>query len=127
MEKTYGGTGWDDISEVIETSDGGFFCVGASDSNDGDITESHGGLDVWLLKLNRRGELEWTRNLGGTGNDRGYTAIETSDGNFLVGGESGSVDGSMYSRHHGSLDSWIAYLDKDGNFLWEKHFGGGGK
>ncbi|MCB0855518.1 MAG: hypothetical protein KDD63_25010, partial [Bacteroidetes bacterium] len=123
---TYGGSGWDDIAEIIETSDGGFFCVGASDSNDGDITESNGGLDVWILKLNQRGELEWTRNLGGTGNDRAYTAIETRDGDFLIGGESGSVNGDMYSIHHGSLDSWIARLDKDGNFIWEKHFGGAG-
>ncbi|MEZ4773684.1 MAG: OmpA family protein [Bacteroidia bacterium] len=122
----YGGSGREELSDVIATRDQGFLCVGATDSPDGDVGQNYGGNDVWILKLDPQGRIQWTKVFGGSGDDQGITAIQTEDGGYLVGGESGSVNGTMLSRHHGGLDSWIVRLDKNGEVLWEKHFGGNG-
>jgi flagellar motor protein MotB len=72
------------------------------------------------------GRIEWSVTFGGSGDDQGTAVIETELGDFLIGGESGSVNGHMRSPHHGGLDSWIAFLRKDGSLVYEKHFGGKG-
>ncbi|MDX2249576.1 MAG: OmpA family protein [Bacteroidia bacterium] len=122
----YGGTGREELSEVIATHDMGFLCIGTSSSPDGDVGQNYGGNDIWLLKLDPLGRIEWSKVFGGSGDDQGITVIETEDGGYLVGGESGSANGTMLSRHHGGLDSWIVRLDKNGEVMWEKHFGGSG-
>ncbi|MEZ4828633.1 MAG: OmpA family protein [Bacteroidia bacterium] len=122
----YGGSGREELADVISTRDQGFLCIGTSSSSDGNVGESYGGNDIWILKLDPLGKIQWSKVFGGSGDDQAITAIETSEGDFLIGGESGSVDGNLHSRHHGGLDSWIVRLDKSGELIWEKHFGGNG-
>ncbi len=50
-EKTYGGSTYDRANSALLTSDGGLVFVGASSSNDGDLTGNHGMSDVWVVKL----------------------------------------------------------------------------
>lgn len=120
----YGGSGYEEVGDLIETRDGGYVLIGTTDSPDGDPNKNYGFLDIWVLKLDYMGKLEWSSVFGGTGNDRGFAITETYDGGFLIGGESGSVNGTMKSPHHGGLDSWIAKLSSDGELLWERHLGG---
>lgn len=121
---TLGGTGMEELGEMIETRDGGYAIIGTTMSSDGDIPQAFGQRDIWVLKLDDLGNIEWNKTFGGTGNDRGYTIIETSDNGFLIGGASGSLNGTMESPHHGGIDSWLAKLSRDGELIWEKHFGG---
>ena len=58
--KTYGGQGYDIISQVIETTDGGYALVGLT----GSFSESH---DYWLVKTDQNGTLEWYKYYGGEG------------------------------------------------------------
>ncbi|RMG20625.1 MAG: OmpA family protein [Bacteroidetes bacterium] len=121
---TLGGSGMETLSDFIETSDGGYVLIGTTNSSDGDITQAYGQMDIWVVKLDDLGNVLWSRTYGGRGNDQGKAIIETQDGGYLIGGSSGSLDGSMESRHHGGLDSWVAKLSQQGELIWEKHFGG---
>ncbi|MDW3648243.1 MAG: OmpA family protein [Bacteroidia bacterium] len=121
-----GGSGEESLEEFIETRDGGYLLVGSSNSSDGDISQNKGGNDVWIAKLDIRGNIEWSKTFGGSGDDRGTAVIQLPDGGYLLGGESSSTNGDMQSQHHGGLDSWIAKLTSKGRILWEKHYGGSG-
>ncbi|MDX1908655.1 MAG: OmpA family protein [Bacteroidia bacterium] len=123
-QHTLGGPGPDRVSDINLTQDGGVIMVGTSSLAGGDIAVSHGGEDVWVVKIDPAGNLLWSRSFGGRGDDRGITVIETSDGGFLVGGESTSRDGDMHSPHHGGLDAWLVRLNSGGRLIWEKHYGG---
>ncbi|MEM7656149.1 MAG: OmpA family protein [Bacteroidota bacterium] len=125
-KSTLGGSGNETLNDLITTKDGGFLMVGSSTSQDGDVPLNYGGTDVWVVKLNGMGRIEWSVTFGGTGDDQGTSVIETEEGDFLVGGESGSVNGAMRSLHHGGLDSWLAFLRKDGSLIFEQHYGGKG-
>lgn len=125
-QTTLGGSGFEGVEDIIETNDGGFVMIGASDSQDGDLEENGGGQDVWVAKIDETGNKLWSRSFGGTGDDKGTEIIQLSNGDYLIGGESSSINGKMRSRHHGGLDSWIGRLRKDGSLMWEKHYGGSG-
>ncbi len=123
-KRTFGGSGEERLESLIETSDGGYAFIGTTNSTDGDIEQPKGELDIWVVKLDDLGRKQWAKTFGGSGNDRGYSIVETYDGGFFIAGESGSVNGNMRSPHHGGLDSWLAKLSPDGKLLWEKHYGG---
>ena len=122
-KKNYGGSDYDIIGSVIETSDGGFAICGASASDDGDIDENQGSYDYWILKLNANGNIEWEQNYGGSGYEFPNSIIETSDGGLAVAGESKSDDGDV-GGNLGFNDYWIIKLDNNGSLLWEENYGG---
>ena len=78
--KTYGGDYYDSGYSGQETSDGGYiFCgtttpIGATYS------------DVYLVKTDADGNIEWEKNHGGADAEYGYSVQETSDGGFIVAG-----------------------------------------
>ncbi len=121
-----GGSGRDELAGMIVTPDGGFLCVGTTDSKDGDFSVNRGGTDIWAARVSPGGRLQWVESFGGSGMDYAWCIARESDGNILIGGESSSVDGTMRSTHHGGLDGWLARLSPEGELLVEKHFGGHG-
>ena len=128
-EKTLGG-GSNDLAEcVIQTTDSGFVIAGRSSSNDGEVTNHHGTTqysDLWIVKLNNSGNLQWQKSLGGSLNDGAYSIQQTLDGGFIAGGTSTSSDGDV-TLHYGSFvgnDIWIVKTDSVGNLTWEKTLGG---
>ncbi|MEO5776114.1 MAG: T9SS type A sorting domain-containing protein [Flavobacterium sp.] len=50
-QKPLGGSGEESANSIQNTSDGGYVITGFTNSNDGDITGNHGGLDCWVVKL----------------------------------------------------------------------------
>ena len=100
-QKRYGGNKADRIWVGRETRDGGFIIGGESLSDiSGDKTEANrGNWDFWMIKIDRNGELEWDKTLGGNGWDaiRG-DIIETEDGGFLLAGISDSNAGGDKSE-----------------------------
>lgn len=125
-QKNFGGTNNDEANKVIETSDNGLLIVGHTSSADGDVTNYKGGYDLWVIKLDAAGNLEWQRTFGGSGNETGTAAIQ--DGNFYIitgGTASNDVD---VSGHHltSSYDVWTIKIDLLGNLIWQKCLGGTG-
>ena len=83
-EKRYGGPGWDYAEAVHQTSDSGYILVGYGDSFDVDND------DLWLLKLDAGGNVMWEKRFGGAGQDYPRSLMQTTDGGYIVAGESNS-------------------------------------
>lgn len=113
-DNTIGGTGSEDLglsdTSISQTTDGGFLLGGFSDSNiSGDKTENGiGGGDLWILKLNNLGIIEWQNTIGGNTSDFFTTAFQTSDGGFLIGSSSYSgISGDKTENPIGGQDYWV--------------------
>ncbi|HZW63320.1 MAG TPA: T9SS C-terminal target domain-containing protein, partial [Flavobacteriaceae bacterium] len=85
-QKTYGGTGFDSVYDLVACSDGNFLLVGRSGSSvSGNCTETTNGLtDYWVLKVDGSGNIIWQKKYGGNELDNLYTAIEAPDGGYLL-------------------------------------------
>ncbi|HBK87232.1 MAG TPA: hypothetical protein PKM91_09740, partial [Cyclobacteriaceae bacterium] len=97
--------------------------VGSTTSTDGDVTGNHGLRDIWVVRLNPGGEIQWQKTLGGSGDDFANAAIGLSDGSFVIAGYVISNDGDV-SGNHGAEDVWVIKIDGSGKLLWQKTFGG---
>jgi len=121
--KFYGGTDPDYGNSIIQTTDGGFITAGVSQSNDIDVSDNNGGIDIWILKLDNLGNLEWEKNFGGLSSDHAHSIKQTNDEGFIIAGHSSSNNIDV-SGGNGNIDYWIVKLDNLGNLEWEKSYGG---
>lgn len=130
-QKSLGGSSGESLIAIQETIDGGYIVGGESVSNDGDVIGHHGAIDTpdyWVVKINSNGNIQWQKSLGGTDFENLYAVQQTSDGGYIIGGNSFSIDGDV-SDHHGSIgdwDIWIVKLSSTGNIQWQKSLGGTG-
>ncbi len=111
--KTFGGSLADNGFSIIQTTDGGYAAAG--------YTYSYGaGLaDMFMVKVNSGGTLQWSRTVGGPGEDDAFSIIQTTDGGFaLVGG--------TRSFGSGGIDMYIAKFDASGTLQWVETIGGPG-
>jgi hypothetical protein len=122
-QKTLGGTSIDQAKTVQQTADGGFITAGFTASTNGDVTGNHGSEDLWMVKLNSSGVLQWQKSLGGTGVDQAYQIKELSSGGYVVAGSSYSTNGDV-TGNHGGYDYWVARTDGNGTIIWQKSLGG---
>jgi hypothetical protein len=126
-EKCYGGTWEDKCNYIQEINYDGYIIAAQSSSDDGNLPGHHGtaGLkwDAWVLKLNGIGNIDWSRNFGGTDDDHALSGLLAYDGGFIFGCRTFSIDGDVIGNH-GLSDSWLIKLDYFGNLEWKKCFGG---
>jgi len=109
--QTYGGEVGDYASAVVQTSDGGFACAGLTSS------QGSGKYDVYLVKTDADGNLEWEQAYGGAGDDRALGMRQTADDGFLVVGYTDS-------KGAGEDDLYLLKTDAKGELVWEKTYGG---
>lgn len=121
--KNYGGSKWERAYSVMATNDGGYIVAGESESGDQDVSGNHGDYDYWIIKLDSIGAIQWEKNFGGSGSDRARSIELTTDGGFIVAGESNSIDHDI-SANYGKNDYWLLKLDSIGNIEWNKNYGG---
>ncbi len=122
-QKSLGGSDNDIAYSIVQTTDAGYVVAGRTYSGDGDVSGNHGGEDIWIVKLDRYGNLEWQKCFGGSSNERANSIIQTSDGGYAIAGYSNSNDSDV-SGNHGDYDYWILKLDNGGNLEWQKCYGG---
>ncbi|GGG18215.1 hypothetical protein GCM10011323_23020 [Pontibacter amylolyticus] len=128
-DRTYGGSGDDQLISIAPTLDGGYFLGGMSSSGiGGDKSEaSRGGGDYWVMKINAVGDKIWDKTLGGASFDDFASLVTTPDGGCLLGGTSTTgIGGDKSEESKGNEDYWIVKLSANGNKEWDKTIGGGG-
>ncbi len=121
--KVHGGTGSENIYSIQQTPDGGFIAAGESDSNDGDVSGNKGLFDIWIVKLDSVGEIQWEKSIGGSQDDRANAVRVAEDGGYFIGGQTFSSDGDVTDLA-GVNDFWIIKLDSAGNIEWQNTLGG---
>ncbi len=128
-QKTIGADQGDNLRDMIQTSDGGFLLGGLSPSNlSGDKTEGNIGYgDIWVVKINSTGSIQWDNTIGGNFADGLTRMKQTSDMGFiLVGYSESNISGDKSENTFGNADAWVIKLDSLGNVKWDKTFGGSG-
>ena len=111
-EKTFGGEENDQGYCMIETDDGGYAITGSTES------KGNGKQDLWVLKLDRDGELQWEKTFGGEENDQGKIILQKDNKHLIVAG---------WTESHGIIfaDYWLLEIDQTGQLIWDKNYGGG--
>ncbi|MBK6997751.1 MAG: hypothetical protein IPH31_23765 [Lewinellaceae bacterium] len=119
-EKSLGGIGLDVATSIRQLSDGNFIVAGYVGSN---ILGHHGFFDYWLVKLSSAGVVIWDKVYGGSSIDQAFEIQLTSDGGFILVGETQSVDGDLLNND-GGQDIWVLKLNESGEIVWQKTLGG---
>ena len=103
------------------------------DFDPGTDTDSHtssGGIDIFVTKVNADGTYGWTKTMGGSSGDYGYSVAVDSDGNvFVTGYFQGTADfapGTDTDSHtsSGYGDIFVTKINSDGTYGWTKTMGG---
>ena len=116
-EKTFGGDKNDYASSVQQTTDGGYIIAGWANGifpYPYDIRTSE--ADAYLLKIDSNGNKLWDKIFGGTKFDIASSVQQTTDGGYIIAGETYSFGESS--------DIYVVKTDSNGNKQWEKTFGG---
>jgi len=142
--KLYGGSGFEATGHITDdgiqqTSDGGFVLVGQETSDttgDGpfsNIIYNHGGSDIWIVKLNPEGTLQWQKAIGGNRDEIGGRIYETADGGYIITARTESSNSENVGENHGDWDIWVAklgkpFIDENGltqvDIIWQDVLGG---
>lgn len=110
-QRTYGGTGGDIARSIKHTFDGGFVVAGLTSSF------TSGKQDMWVLKFDKAGNMQWHKSYGGTGNDVAHAIEPTADGGYLVAGYTQSFAAQ-------NKDYFVVKTDSTGKVEWAKRYGG---
>ncbi|UCD18554.1 MAG: hypothetical protein JSV44_06515 [Candidatus Zixiibacteriota bacterium] len=111
FEKAFGGEKDDFGSAVALSPDGGYVIAGS--------TRSHGSgmTDVYVIKTDRLGDVLGQTTFGGSNNDFGYGVAATPDGGYVIAGATSSLGA-------GQSDVYLVRLDRNGDSLWARTYGG---
>ena len=117
-----GGNGIDQVVSFQQTTDRGFIVAGYGYTSSTDFIENRGIEDAWVYKLDHDRNLEWKYTYGGSGSDKAYDVVQTSDGGYIIGASTNSSDGDV-SENLGGYDIWVYKLDANGILVWERSYG----
>jgi hypothetical protein len=126
-QKCLGGTMNDYATSILQTNDGGFMVAGLSSSADGNVTGHHGDTskpDIWIVKLDSTGEIQWNKSYGGTEDEQVVEIIQLPDSGYAFATFTSSSDGDVSFNHGLFFDIWLVQLNPGGDILWEKTYGG---
>jgi len=112
--ETYGGSGFDFVKSIQQTSDGGYIAAGSTSSF------GAGNFDALLIKINSSGDISWAETYGGNGGDYIGSILQSSDGGYIFAGGINFIDTN-------NSPAFLIKLNSNGNVSWAKIFGGGGE
>ncbi len=110
-EFTYGGIDDDYANGIVKTTDNSFIVTGLSRSF------GAGQQDVLAFKIDSIGGLIWNKTYGGTNNEIGKSIVSTSDGNYVI-------TGNTRSFGQGAEDVFLMKINSLGDTIWSYTYGG---
>jgi hypothetical protein len=108
-DRPFGGFGKEFGFSVQQTKDGGYVVTGAKKSS------LIGNYDLWVIKTDLKGQMEWEKTFGGSNDDLGFSIRQTDDGGYVVAGYTSYGLGNML---------FLIKTDSQGNKEWERAYGG---
>jgi hypothetical protein len=107
------GSGYSEAAKkIIITNDEGYIMVGYTD------TYGAGGTDMYVVKTDSMGTIQWSKSFGGTGSsDIAESLIQLSDSSYVIVGMTNSYGA-------GNSDVYVIRIAHDGSLIWSKTFGG---
>ncbi len=112
FQKSYGGTGDDFSYDIKTTKSGGIVVAGKTNSF------GAGGYDGYVIKLNNKGEVQWSKTVGGSDDDEFRRIKQTSDGGYIAIGTTQS-----YGTSSGTI--LVTRFYANGTIAWSKEYGTG--
>jgi len=119
----FAGSGYELSYDVVISPDTNLVIVGYASPLPGIFSECGDQGGFVAIKLDTLGNIIWSRCYGGSEGTVAKSVINTSDGGFILVGETYSDDGDITGAH-GNADCWVVKLDATGNLEWEHAFGG---
>ncbi|GMU99110.1 MAG: hypothetical protein AMXMBFR51_18460 [Ignavibacteriota bacterium] len=111
--KVFGGNNFEEGVSVIETDDNGYIVCGHSSSF------GNGELDVYVIKTDSAGNLQWQKTYGGSGYDEGRSILKRDNGYLVLGNtDSGTA---------GEFDYFLIWTDQNGDTVQTKTYGDAGQ
>jgi hypothetical protein len=101
------------LNRIIKSDANKFIAVGYTSA------KGAGWQDGWVVKIDKNGELLWEKTFGGENKDVFNTIIRDTD-NYII-------TGTTNTPGKDASDGWVVKIDKNGELLWEKTFGGENK
>lgn len=119
-EKTYGGQRNEGASKVLQTADGGYLIAGYITNI---ITDDENFTDIYIIKTNSTGTVEWTTTYGGDKNENTADMLPMADGGFILVGTSGSYskDNDIYLLRFSASGKLIAVDENETHLPVEYH------
>jgi len=136
--KTLGGEKTDILKSITQTYEGGYLLAGISNSKkkNNKTTEQIGQQDIWLVKIDLKGNIAWQKTLGGIANETVNEVLKIKDG-YLIAGTTASEDYYEDKKlkenkdlilkqgtNNGNLDYWLVKIDLQGKEQWQRTIGG---
>jgi len=97
---------------LTQSKDEGYIIVGG-------IEDSYNKVDIYLVKTDVFGNIEWENSYGRNGYDVGNSIALTNDDGYIIAG-------STNSQRYESGDVYLMKVDQTGEMIWERTFGGRG-
>lgn len=118
---TYGGNQSEYLACITATPDNGcIFSATTHSDNNGDVPANHSAdkSDIWVVKLNAEGDIEFSKTYGGSGNETALSVKTSGDGNYIFTADVSSEDGDLT----GALTTgmWVVQIDSTGAITWNE-------
>jgi len=110
-DNIFGGKEGEWAGNILQTAEGGYILLG------GTVSKGAGKGDIWLIKLDTNGKIQWDKTFGGPDGESTGSVQLTSDGGYIIAG-------GTSSKGSGQMDIWVIKIDSKGKILWDKTFGG---
>lgn len=124
----YGGSENDQCFNVIE-EDFGYTLAGFSYSNDGDVGFNFYEADIWLLQIDKSGNILKSLTYGGGDDDYPDAIFKNEEtGGYTIIGDTKSNNGDVSGNHSFDTysDIWYLVIDSLGNIQYQKCIGNQG-
>lgn len=120
--KTYGGAYKETENFIQETKDRGFIILGSTMSfgNGGDPNVFLGYPNIFLIKTDSIGTIDWSKIMGNADVDWGRSIKQTNDRGYIIAG----VHQDPFVS--GFYESYLIKTDSVANIEWAKSYGGSG-